>query len=274
MKKIFLSCLFVASMAVSCSDDDANNGNGNPNSPLKSITQKMYEEGDLRRIYIDEYDNGKMVKHRWLTPQNVEMGYTHIVYTNGLWSSSIDYVNNQETGASTYSYDNQGRITTFITDIENTHRTITYTYDGNVVTSTTTIGEWSEVMKFFINSNGNVYRQEYNSGYFYELAFEGNLAVAGTSPTGTVTYEYDNTHNFNLLGLNNGAGNFKANVALRSQTVEAGLEGLGGKYLIKKTSPGDYEVEYIYTFNDAGLPLTRKDYRNDVLFNEMEYNYE
>lgn len=271
MKKILIACLSLTALLTSCSDDDSTPTTGN-NSPLVSSKQTLYENGEIAETIVTEYSNGKLTKSEYFTPDNDQIGYEIISYnSNGLLTAVNSYFGGAIYATNEYSYDNQGRMVYVhhLSETEGSDYTRTFTHNNdNTITSTST-NSWEQSKTFYLNSNGIAYKEVTGSN-INEFTFNGGTVVSASYNGYVTTYEYDNEHDPSLININMGTGNFKPNNTLR-------LNGLstnnGNKYLMKIINGTDI-FEYVYTFNEQGLPTKYMAYSNDELQSQMEYFYE
>jgi len=275
MEKLLLSCLAVfVLLLTSCSDNDSSDTNNN-NFPLVSTRQKMYEDGEVTKIYVGEYSNGSLIKHNWFTPQNVQTGYTELNYdNNGILKSIIDYSGGTVSFKSTYNYDNQHRMTGILAEFFEYNTTITtvYTYNNdNTITAVISEPQYTQTRTFYLNNDGFVFKQVSDNSTF-ELTYNGSTPINATSNGNTTTFEYDESHDFSLININLGPGDFKPNVVLRAGNLRDVTQTIGNKYMIAENSDGQVYT-YNYTFNEQGLPIKRMDYLNNDLKSEMEFFY-
>jgi hypothetical protein len=273
MKKIVMACLGLFAVLTSCSDDDTSGANNS--SPLVSTTQKIYNNGVLEEMFITEYDNGKVKKQKWLTPDNVQTGYSDLTYNNGLLASITNYTGTTLYDSTTYTYDSQQRMTgrNYSSPVEDIEYETVYTHNSNNTITAASTGYLTGTKTFYLNNDGNVYKEEIGE-INYQIIYNGTTATTFINTGGnTMTYEYDNVHNPALININLGAGNFKANNILRSNRLADTVKTTADKYVIKETTAG-YIWDYEYTFNDQGLPVKVMNHYNDQLMSEIEYSYE
>lgn len=271
MKKIVLTCLGLVALFTSCSDDDTS---GTGNSPLVATTQTMYENGEVAELFKSEYDNGKITKIKWLSPNNVQEGYNELSYDNGLLTAISSYYGTTLYSAIDYSYDNQGRMTGahYTSQSEGMDYTTTFTHNNDNTITTFSDNGWDPAKTYFLNSEGYVYK-EVREGYTYELAYDGATPVSATyNNQYTTTFEYDPVHDRSLINMNMGEGNFKPNAVLRLNSLTDNNGSTNNKYLLKTINEGNV-VQYVYTFNEEGLPIKMMEYHDDELTNEIEYFY-
>lgn len=273
MKKMLLGCLGAALLLVSCSDDDTS-GTTITNPPLVTTTQKIFRDGVLAEIYNSEYSNGRITKMKWLTPDNVQTGYTELAYTgNGLLASTTNYNGTIIYSKSIYDYDSQQRMTKidFVSDAEGITYETNFTHNSNNTITAVRTGFFESSKTFYLNSDGNVYKE--TGGQTIEITYNGTTATTlSINGVATIDYEYDTEHNPALINMNMGAGSFKANNILREYGIYDSVATASDKYITKEITSG-YTWRHVYTFNSSGLPTKKQSYYNDVLRSEMEYFY-
>jgi len=284
MKKHLFLFLLTAFSFFSCSDDDAGpTQDTNNESSLIKIIRQTYIDNTVSLRYESEYSEGRIVASAMYAPNMIPM-LSHIEYTyneNGTLASNISYYGMDTTlllSSANYTYDNQGRISgiaIFADNGEAQHNNISYTYNpDSTVTVQSTNPFDAPGSVYFINSNGLVYKQVGEFGDTSELIYEGTNPVSMLLNESPVTFDYDTVHDPSLLGLDAGAGDYMPNIALRAMSLAGVAKTYAAdKYLIRENH-GETVLEYIYTFNDEGLPIKRLDYRNDVLESESDYIYE
>ena len=228
MKKILL--LFTTLLLISCSSDDDTGNNDNTNGDktvlIKRITE-YYDGGSTTDVYVADYvyDGNKIVSIKEYLNDNLR--YTNnFTYTNNLISqyNSIDESNDQYSSSTFFRYDNNNRLTEYISEGGGVEYSENFVYNGNIVTS-------DNCTTFELQNNQIISFTEYNDDICQIIGYTANLT-------------YDNNKNAfaNIEGYN---WFFYYDYTL-STTIEypSGINNI--------TFDGDYD--YAYDYNENGYP--------------------
>lgn len=280
-----------AMLFVSCSGEDSAPVDNNPPIDTNSGTLKEIREmNHYNGSYLDvhEYSNGKVIKTTaTVGGSNVVNEITYTYNENNVLTSKHKAFTSGQSETDTYTYDSQGRMThkTYSRNGSPFEETA-YTYNGNIITGT----QWyvyapEDIItkEFHVDENGMVFKMvnvtpdTATPSPTYDIFYDGlNISsVMGANAQG-MGFVYENDYDMSLLNLNYGNGAYKPNAILKNFDVRSLEQPENATKYIKTVNYLEYGIvmEYIYTFNEDGLPLTRKAYRDGVLSKEAEFIYE
>ena len=226
--------LFTTLLLISCSSDDGDDVNNNENTNgdttvlIKSITEYSYDNSNVNpSIYVVNYtyDENKIVSIEEYLNDNLRYSY-NFNYTNNLLSQyNVIYVSNEQYNRITFfRYDNNNRLTEYISEGGGVEYSENFVYNGNIVTS-------DDCTSFELQNNQIISFTEYNDDDCKTVGYTANLT-------------YDNNKNAfsNIEGYN---WFFQYDYTFQS-TIEY-LSGINNV-----TFDGDFD--YAYDYNENGYP--------------------
>jgi hypothetical protein len=299
MKKTLLAGILAIGLLSSCSDDDENT-NTAPQE-LAQLKQTYYSHHPVDpfdpdsetyttivQVNVTEFEEGKPVMSSYynqggnnLNSQDVyEYNEQGLLVTRTMhhFATSEDYITN-------YSYDALGRLTeiTQSSPTANPFSITTFTYNpDNTITSLRTIVPDNDqtVTTFYLNENDMIYKEE-SEGMTtnYNLNGYDTMGVTFQSQNFSqfINYTYDNEHDPSLLNLQSITGSYVANQRLIRNYLYYVSETdmvISSKYLLQQDRGGYDIIDFVYTFNESGLPVLKKGYHMDTHTMDYEYIYE
>lgn len=293
MKKLFLLSLTVLFLHSCSGGDDStpisdDTGPGIPETGILVKTILTNHSDDYpEKTSETEYESGRRIKTTNYTEDGELESYILFNYTPEGWEQSIITYNTDDTERNnlTFFYDDQGRIYKVVQDGEFDVEVNNTFNDNNSITCTFSVG-LSLTKTFFLDEDGYPYKELTDDGGFIDYTLDGfhmpvsadEVTVIGeTTTSGSRTFQYDTSHNPQLLGLANIHGDFKPNYTLKWQYIPEENMITANKYLKKKVRAWGNATttnEYIYTFNNDGLPTKMERFHNDEFYQTTEYFYE
>ncbi|WP_129751796.1 hypothetical protein [Flavobacterium beibuense] len=241
------------------------------------VTQ--YQNGSVISSSHYDYSDGKITEIRWYSSGNFLAGVTKYGYfSNGLLLSLTNYNNSQSRIDNfTFVYDNDNRLIhqKYQRKYISEQYTITYTYNNDNTITADRAGADPSTKTFYLNNEGLIYKEVSEVGD-YEIIFDGKNPVSANDDITLKTFEYDETHNRALLNDRNGKDHYMPNNVLRANSLNKERNSTADKYLIRESieSELNFATTYEYSFNDAGLPTSKKEFENGILKKETEYKYQ
>lgn len=259
MKKFAL--LFIALLAISCSDDDTNSNAG---TDLKTMVTSLYgAEGTLLDRAVMDFEDNKPSKYTIYHPSG-EIYRTHdyLYWPDGQLKTMKLYNSGQLAVTLEYEYDSQHRL------VKMTHtdhlefddimgNDYSYDYVHNADNTITKVSDTGQQDVFYMNGSGQVYKIVYHSGIVSEVEYSGNDVLEYSHGNGVImTYFYDDVHPVKGEYLNmfkNQFRGYEANHILHGSLQEAVTAS--GRYIIHQVQNNGNTTDYNYEFNDAGYPV-------------------
>lgn len=290
MKKLFLLCLSALFLHSCSGSDDSVSDDTVPEIPETAVLVKTvltnYNDDYPEKTSIIEYESGRRIKTNKYTDDNELESYVLFNYTPEGWEDSIITYNPDDTERNniTFFYDSQGRIYKVIQEgAYNVEVDYTFNDDNSVTGMISSLGS---TKTFLLNEDGYPYKEMEEDGGFLEYTFDNfhmpisaneTSVIGETTTTGNRTYQYDASHNPQLLNLADVHGNYKPNYTLKWLYIPEEDMTTANKYLNKRIRTwGNSTIitDYSYTFNNDGLPIKMELFHNDVHYSTTEYFYE
>jgi hypothetical protein len=275
MKKIFL-LLSIGLLLISCSSEE-NKIPENQISSLIKLEQRQFENGVLTEKNIFEYKNNKPTLASFYDDNN-QLTYTSKWnYSNSNYLSSIKgYLPNGTLNSETnITYDNSNRIikTERIEESGKYLTTTNFTHNSNnTITSETNSNGNTSTKTFEINSNGSISKEIVNGDVSVSVEYDNLSPITLTSSSTIYNYTYQDNGSL-PFSFESVFGSNRINVVLFQNYLADSLSSLTTRLVAKITSSSSIK-EYVYTLNEDNFPLTKKDFNNGELVNEIYYTYE
>lgn len=277
MKKLnLLLTIFIGLSILSCSSDD-NDSPQPQTSQLIRVEQRSFYNGALEEKIIMDYKNQKPELWSFYDDANQLTYSTKWNYaSNGSLSSIKGYLPNENLDYElNISYDNSNRITqTTRMEENNTYLTTTNFIhnSNNTITSNTNSNGNISTKTFEINSNGIIDKEIVNGNVIVSVQYDNLKPITKTSYSTTSNYTYQDNGSYPLASQSI-FGTNPINVVLFQNSLDDSSDSLTIELISGITSDSSTQ-EYIYTLNDDNFVLTRKDYYNGELDDEIDYFYE
>jgi hypothetical protein len=275
MKKIFL-LLSIGLLIISCSSKESEIIE-NQTSSLIKVEQRQFENGILSEKIIFEYNNNRPILASFYDEDNQLTYISEWNYSNNNYlSSTKGYLQNGTLNSETnITYDNSNRIIKTEIEGENGSYFVTtnFTHNSdNTITSYTNSSGHTSTKTFEINNNGIIDKEIVNGNIRVSVEYDNLRPITSTlySTTYNYTYQENGSLPFTFESI---FGTNRINAVLFQNYLDDSIESLTTRLLTKITSSLSTK-EYVYTLNEDNFPLTRKDYYNGKLVNELEYTYE
>lgn len=253
MKKFF-SIVFISFLFTACSSDDSDNPSQN-NAPRGTLIQV-----DIYRVELD-----------------LRTRTTYFFDTDGKVESALEegFGNNYIQATYTYSYNSNGQIWKVIIGFEDEY-TEFFNFTEGLITSSSRHTPRGNILRTVYNYNDNdqlINRQFFNAdneeSSTSDFLFDANGNIESQHDerdfgTEIIDYAFDyDTYNnplktvFENQEMNKVVGHNFNNIIRRSRTDEFSTS----------------EIDIEYTYNEAGYPLTSKEYSDGDLLVEVTYTY-
>lgn len=299
MKKNLLACIFAMAALSSCSNDD-NNPTTETTQELVQIKKTMYahhpvdpldpDSGTfttILQVNVTDFEDGKPILSSYYNQNGINLNSqdTYTYNSQGLltnktmhyFAASEDYITN-------FSYDNSGRLSeiTESNPTSNPFSITTFTYNpDNTITSVKTIVSDNDqtYTTFYLNNNGMIYKEE-SEGMTTNYSLNGYDTMGVTFQAQNfnqyINYSYDNLHNPSLLNLQSITGSYIANqILIRSFLYLDETENIITTKYLTQFNRGGYDItDFVYTFNENGLPTIKQGYHMGTHTTDYEYLYE
>lgn len=278
-KQILLLGVLIGLTIFSCSSDD----NDGPDeqipeqTQLVQVVQRRFDNEILDEIIIIDYSNQKPELWSFYDDSDQLTYITEWNYSsNGYLSSIKGYLPNGNLDYELIiNYDNSDRIIQTTRSEENsTYITITnFTHNSdNTITSNTNSNGNTSTKTFEINNNGIIYKEIVNGNITVSVQYDNLKPISKTSFSTTYSYNYLG-NGINPFTFQNVFDTNPINVILFQNSLADSSDSLTTELITKITSDSSTK-EYVYTLNEDNFPLTRKDYYNGELEDEIDYSYE
>lgn len=277
IKKASLLLLLVSLSALisACSSDDDST---NPEtSTLVRVEQSILENGVLDEKIVMDFNNQKPVRWSFYNATNQLMFFSEWNYnSNGALATIKGYLaDGTLDNQLTITYDSSNRITQTTRSEENNTFIATTNFihnnDNTITSNSNSIGN-NTTKTFEVNANGIIDKEIFNGNTVAFVTYNNLNPITKTTSFNTYNYTYlsngSTPFNFqNVFGAN------PINAVLFQNSLDDSSDLLATGLVTEITSDTSNQ-EFVYTLNDDNLPLTRKDYYNGVLDNELDYFYE
>ena len=263
---------------ISCSSDDDNDSEVPQEPQLVQMEQRAYYNGTLEEKIIFDYSNQKLELVTFYNENDVLGGSSDFIYNSqGILIGVNDFsADNSLTRELTISYDGQNRIIqtdrVYLSNPD-VHLLVNFIHNSdNTITSMSSGPNNTQEKVFEINSNGIIDKETYEGNVVVSVEYYNSNPI--TVIFGPATYSYTYLENGVMpLGFQNIFGENPINVVLFQNSL-ADSAGSLATDLVSNITSGLSTEEYVYTLNEDNLPLTRKDYYNEELANELDFYYE
>jgi len=275
MKKIFL-LLSIGLFIISCSSDEDQIPQTRTPTLVK-LEQRQFQDGVLTEKIIFEYSNQRPTIAQFYNGNN-QLTYTsEWGYSNNNYLSSIKgYLPNGILSSETnITYDTFNRIIkTERAEENNTYLSTTnFTHNSNNTITSETNSNGSISSKVFeINNDGLIDKEIVNGNLRVSVEYDNLTPISSTSYSTSYNYTYqvNGSLSFSFQSI---FGTNPINVVLFQNYLDNSIGSLTTKLVNKITSSSSIR-EYVYTLNEDGFPLTKKNYHNSELKDEFDYFYE
>lgn len=260
MKKIALFLL--ATLALSCSDDDTSSGTG---TNLKTVVTNIYGmNGAVLDRAVMEFEDNKPSKYTVYHPSGeIYRIHDYFYWPDGQLKTMKIYNSGQLAVTQEYEYDSQHRLVKMTSTDHLEFDDIMgadyeYDYIHNIDNTITQILGTGNQNIYYLNNSGQVYKIVYNGGYVSEVNYSGNDVLEWQQGNGSaMTYFYDDVHpvkgEFRNYFKNQFRG-YEANHVLSGGHANAVMAT--DRYITRQIQgPAGYVTEYTYEFNAAGYPV-------------------
>jgi len=278
MKKLNLILgVFLGMIIISCSSDD--NDNTEPQiSQLIKVEQRAYYNEILEEKIIFDYNNQRLEMISFYNENDILAGSSDFIYNSqGILIGINDFsADNSQTRELTISYDTLNRIIqtdrVYLSDLDN-HITTNFTHNSdNTINSLYSYLGNNQERIFEINSNGIIDKEIFDGNVVVSVEYNNLNPI--TKTTSSAVYNYSYIENGVMpFSFQNTFGNNPINVVLFQNSLDDSSNSLATDLIASITSSLSTK-EYVYTLNDDNFPLTRKDFYNGELDNELDYFYE
>ncbi len=277
-KRNVLLGMLIGMLFISCSSDDDNESQEPQIAQLYKMEQRAYYNGTLEEKIIFDYSNQKLELVTFYNENDVLGGSSDFIYNSqGILIGVNDFsADNSLTRELTIIYDGQNRIIqtdrVYLSNPD-VHLLVNFIHNSdNTITSMSSGPNNTQEKVFEINSNGIIDKETYEGNVVASVEYYNSNPI--TVIFGPATYSYTYLENGVMpLGFQNIFGDNPINVVLFQNSL-ADSAGTLATGLVSNITSGLSTEEYVYTLNEDNLPLTRKDYYNEELANELDFYYE
>jgi len=276
MKKLnLLLGILIGLTILSCSSDD--NDETDEQTQLIRVEQRRFDNGILNEKIIMDYSNQKPELWSFYDDSDQLTYTTEWNYSsNGSLSSIKGYLPDGNLDYELIiNYDSSDRIIQTTRSEENNTDTTTTSFihnSNNTITSTTNSNGNNSTKTFEINNNGIIDKEIVDGNVTVSVQYDNLKPISKTS--------YSTTYNYTYLGNGTSPFTFQSvfgtnpiNVVLFQNSLADSSDSLTTELITEITSDSSTK-EYLYTLNEDNFPLTRKDYYNGELEDEIDYTYE
>lgn len=288
MTNKLLLCFCAALLLTGCSDS-GNTAVETPNTAtgdLSEIRTLHYESG-IQYTTVDNYTDGYLTHTDYVQSGSVTWFKDYTYNAQGLMSTYLETTDfGTHTRKQVYTYDTTGRLIKTVFYVNGTADfQMTYDYTPGLITPTVENFETGNITTgdryFYVNSNGVIYKEYDNRNSIediYEVDYDGYNPISSYNFNVYTYFTFDNTHDYSLLGINDGNGNFKANGVLRNDWLQNYEAAIANKFILssERDPDGEYPeiLTYTYEFAENGKPISREEKLNGAPLSQTEYIYE
>ena len=288
--------LFTASLLLlACSDDDENQQSEEQNTfKIKKLSKTFYiEDGTSYRLDYLYDESGKITK--WVHDYYNDGTITHDDYLYNdrgqiLESKTTNINENRITRTISYVYDVSNRISTITyLSADGSINTSHFSYENNTVFVIDDLGgnkklsfnETGKLLNTVSSGNGN---DPLNGTTTETINYTGNLVTSihyeysgGSISSKSYIYEYDNKTNPFFENFKNNINNYiyNFNGSMKSFKTDFSVNNFKKvKHSASVPAPSlNYTEVFTTQYNEQGFPTSAEVKRNDVLFEELTYEY-